>query len=849
MKPEKTMNSLLQDIRYALRQLRKSPGFTITVVLTLALGIGANAAIFTLFDQVLLRMLPVARPKELVRLEWSGGFSGSMSSFGGMFPGHIGYFSYPMYKDLRDQNQVFQSILASDETQVGISWHNQAESKSAEVVTGNYFQLLGLSPAAGRLFTTQDDAAKNANAVVVLSYDYWRTHFGASQEIIGQTILINGHSFTVIGVSPQHFDSAIGGYKPGVFIPVSMVEIAMPWMAPRDDLNNHQSVWLAVVARLKPGVSYAQAQASLEPLWHSLRTSEFGLYKSKSERFRKNFIDNSHLRVLDDSKGFNPNRADLQRPLVILMGMAGLLVTMCAINVATLLLLRATARAREMSMRYALGARRGRIIAQLLVEGGMLGLAGAAAGLALAPVVARILVRLMTSADPGAEPYSASIDARVLFFTLGVSVLASLLFSFAPVFHFLRPDLAGALRQNAGTASKTSQRFRKVAVGVQIALSVMLLGGAGLFVRTLDNLRRQNVGFEIGHLVTFALDPTSSGYGEDRTPQIVNSAVETLGRLPGVLQAAATNDPELSGDTETSNFSVQGYKASEEENTNFEQARITPGYFATLHQPLLAGREFTPADAKGQPNVAVVNAAFAKKFFASAQNAIGRQIAEGGGNDIKYDTTIVGVVGDIRHTDLRTLLGPAVYQPYLQQKHPGGVVMYLRTVQPPETVEPSIRQAIHQLDPTLVVDGLRTMEAQVDRSASEERALAFLAIGFSALALVLAAVGLYGVLAYSTEQRTREIGVRLALGAQRSSVIELVLREMLLIAGIATVVALPSTIALARLFRSQLYGVTFADPVTLVYAVGLTALMVALAAALPARRAASIEPMNALRTE
>jgi putative ABC transport system permease protein len=843
------MNSLLQDIRYALRQLRKSPGFTITVVLTLALGIGANAAIFTLFDQALLRMLPVEKPKELVRLEWNGGFSGSMSAFGGDSAEHHNYYSYPMYKDLREQNQVFQGILASDEASVGISWRNQAESKNAEVVSGNYFQLLGLKPAAGRLFTTQDETAKNANPVTVLSYDYWRTRFSASRDIIGQTILINGHSFAVIGVAPEHFDSAIGGYKPGVFVPVSMIEYAIPWRAPLDDLNNHKSVWLTVVARLKPGVSLAQAEAGLGPLWHSLRTYEFSLYKSKSERFRKSFIDSSHLKVLDDSKGFNPNRNDLERPLVILMSMAGLLVAMCAINVATLLLLRASSRAREMSMRYALGARRGRIVSQLLVEGGLLGLAGAAAGLVLAPMVARLLVRLMTNADPGSEPYSASIDSRVLFFTLGVSVLASLLFSFAPVFHFLRPDLAGTLRQTTGTASKTSQRFRKAAVGVQIALSVMLLGGAGLFVRTLDNLRQQQVGFEISHLVTFALDPTNSGYGEDRTPQIINSAVDTLGRLPGVRQVAATNDPELSGDTETSNFSIQGYKAGEEENMNFEQARITPGYFATLRQPLLAGREFTPADAKGQPSVAVVNVAFAKRFFGTAQNAIGRQIAEGGGNDAKYDITIVGVAGDIRHSDLRTPLGPAVYESYFQQKHPSGVVMYLRTVQAPETVESSIRQAIHQLDPTLVVDGMRTMEAQVDRSASDERALAFLAIGFSALALLLAAVGLYGVLAYSTEQRTREIGVRLALGAQRSSVIGLVLREMLIVAGIATVVALPSTIALARLFRSQLYGVTFADPMTLVYAVGFTAVMVALAAALPARRAASVEPMNALRTE
>lgn len=843
------MHSVIQDLRYASRQLRKSPGFTVTVILTLALGIGANAAIFTLFDQVLLRMLPVHNPKELVRLEWTGAFQGSMSSFGGDSPTGRNYYSYPMYKDLRDQNSVFQGILATDRTQLGVSWHNQAESKDAEVVSGNYFQLLGLKPAAGRLFTQQDETAKNANAVVVLSYDYWKNNFDASLSVVGQTILINGHPFTIVGVAPSHFDSAIGGYRPAVFVPVTMVQQAIPWRTVLDDLNNHQSAWLTIVARLKPGMSYAQATAALGPLWRSLRTQEFSTYKHRSEGFRQGFIDNSHIKVVDDSRGFNPNRTELEKPLVILFGMAGLLVAMCAINVATLLLLRSSVRAREMSMRFALGARRARIVSQLMVEGGLLGLAGAAAGLAVAPAVARLLVRIITSSDPGSEPYSSAIDGRILLFTLGISLLVSLLFSIAPVFHFLRPDLVDSLRQNTGTLSKESQRFRKIAVGVQIAVSVMLLGGAGLFVRTLHNLRQQEVGFNVTRLVTFVLDPTNSGYGEDRTAQIITSALQTLSAVPGVKQAAGTTDPELTGDSNTSNYSIQGYKPTEGERMDFEQPSVTPGYFETLGQPLLAGRGITAGDAKGQPKVAVVNMAFAKRFYGSPQNAIGRQIARGDAADSKFDTIIVGVAGDIRHTDLRTPLGPAVYLPYFQQEHPTGVEMYVRTAQPPETVESTIRQAIHRLDPTLVVDGLRTMQQQVDRSASEERALAMLAVGFSILAVILAAVGLYGVLAYSTEQRTREFGVRLALGAQRSSVVALVVREMLFIASIAVIIALPSTAALAHLFRSQLYGVNSTDPISLAVATGVTALMVILAAALPARRAAGVQPMRALRTE
>lgn len=840
------MNAFFQDARYALRQLRKSPGFTLTVILTLMLGIGANAAVFTLFDQVLLRMLPVQRPKELVRFVWTGSFRGSMSSFGG---DSKNYFSYPMYKDLRDRNQVFQGILAADKANVGVSWHGQAESEDAEVVSGNYFQLLGLKPAAGRLFTQQDDTVKDANPVVVLSYAYWNSRFAASRDVIGQSLSINGRSFTIIGVAPAHFDSAIGGFRPGVFVPLSMEAVAIPWRSVLNDLSNHQAVWLTLVARLKPGISIAQAQAGLAPLWHALRASELTLYKSRSDEFSQHYVEGSHLTVLDDSKGFSPGRTDLEKPLVIIMSMAGLLVILCAINVATLLLLRAAGRAREMSMRYALGAKRSRIVSQLFIEGGLLGTVGAAAGLAFAPLAATILVRLMTNADPGSEPYSSSIDARILLFTLAVSLAVAFLFSIAPVLHFLRPDLAHALRQNTGTASTNSQRFRKFAVGAQIALSVLLLGGAGLFVRTLDNLRRVQVGYDTTHLATFTLDPSTSGYGEAQTMRIVTDAMSALARVPGVVSAAGTTDPELSGDSNTSNFSIQGYKAGEDEDLNFEQPRITPGYFATLRQPILAGREFTEADAKGQPKVAVVNLAFARRFYGSPQQAIGRNISEGAGSDIKYDTTIVGVVGDIKHTDLRTPLGPAVYLPYFQAAHPTGVAVYVQTSQPPQILLPAVRNAIHQLDSTLVVDGLRTMDTQMDRTVSDERALAFLAIGFSVLAMILAAVGLYGVLAYSTEQRTREIGVRLALGAPRASVVYVVVREMAIIAAIATVIALPSTVALARLFRSELYGVAVFDPFTLAGAVLFTALMVAVAAALPARRAAAVEPMKALRVE
>jgi putative ABC transport system permease protein len=837
---------MLGDLRYAWRQLWKSPGFAATAIVTLALGIGATTAIFTMFDQVLLRVLPVERPQELVRLNWHGSFSGSANTFGGDMGD---YYSYPMYKDLRDRNQVFSGMLTAMRTSVGVSWQNQAADERAEIVSGNYFQVLGLRPFAGRLFTAADETAKDANPVVVLSYDYWRTRFAASREVIGQTLRVNGHPFTIVGVAPENFHTAIGGYRPSIFVPVTMSEVAMPWTTSRHNLDNHLSLWLTVVARLKPGVTIPQAQASLAPLWHSLRAQELTLYKQASPRFKAGFLDKTTMKVIDDSRGFSPGRVDLKTPLVILMSMAGLLLAMCALNVATLLLLRSAARVREMSMRYALGAKSSRILRQLVIEGGMLGAAGVAGGLALSPVLAIVLVRLMTSAQPGHEPYSASVDGRVLVFSLALSVVVTLLFSIAPALHFLRPDLAGALRQSTGTASKSSQYFRKAAVGVQIALSVLLLGGAGLFVRTLQHLRDQPVGWDTRNVANFYLDPTISGYGEDRTPQIIKAALDALGRIPGVETVAGTDDPELEGNSSQDGYEVQGHKRGENEDDDFESPWITPGFFATMRQPLLAGREFNEGDGKNAPKVAVVNLAFAKRFYGSAPNALGRMIGERTDSGDKTDTTIVGVAGDVRHQNLRDDIGPAVYRPYAQTPHPGGLQIYVRTGRDPETVEAGIQRTMHDLDPALVVDGLRTMEAQVDISASDERALAMLALGFAALAALLAAVGLYGVLAYSTQSRTREIGVRLALGAPRRTLVALVVREMAWIAGIAALVALPATVGLAHFFRSQLYGVSTWDPVTLAAALLLTAVMVALASALPAHRATAVDPMEALRTE
>jgi len=832
------MSSIMPDIRYALRQLRKTPTFALTAIVTLALGIGANTAIFTVFNQVLLRMLPVERPNELVRLRYAGSNMGRMNVFGG--DSHD-YYSYPMYRELRDRNTVFSGLLANTETQVGTVWKNQPELVDAELVSGNYFDVLGIGAAVGRTLLQSDDQVKEGSPVAVLSYDYWKTRFASSGDVVNQTLLVNGHPFVIVGVAAPGFVSVINGYKPKVFLPMMMKAQVTPGL---DDINDPRSTWLNIVGRLKPGVSAATAQAALTPLWKSLRTEELSKITMGSASFREGFVAKSSIVLVDNAKGFSPLRDDLRTPLMILMGMVLLLAAMTCVNLTSLLLVRAAARSREFSVRYALGAARGRILRQVFLEGLLLGTLGGGLGLLLAPMAASFLVRQIAG-NSGDVAFSASPSGAVLWFNVGLSVGISLLFSLAPAWQMMRPSLSETLRQQAGSTLGGAQRFRRTAIAVQIALSVLLLSGAGLFLRTLHNLKAQQMGFVTDHLLGFTIDPTLAGYAPKDSLAVQNRVRQVLAGLPGVRAVGATTDPVLTGDQEIAGFRVEGYPTPADEQESVEAPEITPGYFNAMGIPLVSGRDLTEGDGLATQKVGVVNQSFAVKYFGSPQKALGHYA----GRHMKMDTQIVGVVADSKHRNVRDGAIPMFYLPFAQDSDATGLHFYVRTTQAPELAENTVRMALHGLDSKLVIDSMKTMDEQIDTSVSNERMIALLAMSFALVALLTTGVGLYGVLAYATAQRTKEIGIRMALGAQRSAVVRLVLMDMTKVALAGIAVAIPLAVMLAQWMRSQLFGVQPFDPITMAGCVAVTVAMVLVAAALPARRAASVEPTKALRTE
>ena len=838
------MQSLSQDLRYALRQLRRSPIFAVAAALTLAIGIGANTAIFSLLYQTILRSLPVQNPQQLVQLRFAGNAPGHTRSEGGDTPEARAYFSYPMYRDLRDQCTAFDGLIGVSTAQIGFTWKNHSELVPAEIVSGNYFAVLGVHSTLGRLLLPSDDTAKGANPVAVLSYAYWVGRLGADPNILNKTVGVNGNPFTVVGIVTKGFSSALWGTTPDIYVPMSMKREITPGS---DDLTDRRSQWLNIIGRLKPGESRKSAEASVNPVWYGIRSEEFKQLRTQTPRTRQDFLGKTRLMLFDGAKGFSPLRTEMRTPLLVVMGMVVLVLAMACVNTASLLLVRAASRVREFSMRYALGASRGRVVRQLFLEGLLLGLAGAVLGIILAPQLVRVLVFWISSGHPN-TPFSSELDATVLGFTLAATLCVSLLFSLAPAARFWRPDLLEAMRRHGSTTEGGSLAFRRTCVVLQIGLSLMLLVGAGLFVRTIRNLHLVDTGIKTDHLVTFMMNPQFSGYAATQAPAVRERVLDLIAALPGVRSIAATSDPELAADDTSGNIEVAGYTEKEDEDMDAELPYVTRGYFSTLGIPLITGREFTSADTATSQQVAIVNESLARRYFGSAQNALGHYVGRA-----KSMAVIVGVVKDSRHATPRDPVIRTLFRPALQMGDalgsPAGFAFYVRTVMPPQTAQNAIRATIHNADPKLVVDGLRTMDAQIEDTLTTERVIAMLASSFGVIATLLAAIGLYGVLAYATAQRTREIGVRMALGAKPLEVAQLILREVGVLVALALVFAIPASLLLAPALRSQLYNVSSSDAMTYVSAIIVVAVVTVIAAALPAHRAATVDPMQALRVE
>ncbi len=841
--PRWLLESLLRDLRYGLRGLGRNPGFATVAVLTLALGIGANTTIFSLLDQALMRPLPVRDPEQLVVLSFAGSHPGHHHSEGGDTPGRTHEFSYPMYRDLRDKNTVFHGLIAAAPKSVGVTWNNRAEPVPAEMVSGNYFETLGVRPALGRLFGAGDETTAGANAVVVLSFDYWKNHL-AEAAVVGKTLLVNGTLFTIVGVAAPGFHSVVWGRTPAVFVPITMQRVVEPEWSVLDDAHSY---WIDLVGRVAPGLTPAQATASLNALWLSLRAAEFPLLHDQSAKARKEFINEGHITLDAGARGFSPMRESVRMPLTIVMGMVLLVVGMAVVNVASLLLVRAASRAREFSVRFALGATNGQVLRQLIAEGMLLGLAGAAIGLMVAPQALRLLIHWMSGQSGGEPAYVAMLDWRVLLFTMIATLVASLLFSVAPAVQFRNPRLAESLKQQSATGAGGSLKFRRTCVALQIGCSLMLIVAAGLFVRTIQNLRHVNPGFETDHLLAFSLDPQLAGYSPAETAALEQRALDAVSALPGVHAVGATNDPDLADDSRGGDVKVTGYTPKPDEDLDIELPWVSDHYLQALGVPLVAGRYFQANDTATAQKVAIVNESFARHFFANNGAALGHHVSRP--NRPGTDAMIVGVVRDVKHESVREPAIPTAYTLFAQADQPAGLTYYVRTWQPPDAAANSIRAAIALLDTKLIVGDLVPMKEQIDEDLTSERTIALLAAAFGVLATLLAGIGLYGILAYSIAQRTREIGIRMALGARRSTVVRLIVREVMLLAGGAIIVTIPLAVLATRAVRTQLFGVSTVDPVTYGAAILLICLVAAFAGWMPARRAAAVDPARALRTD
>jgi predicted permease len=834
------MDSLLQDLRYGFRTLVKNPGFTGVAVLTLALGLGANTAIFSLTDQILLRLLPVENPEELVVLRSPGPRKGRVWSDSDSATS----LSYPVYKELRDKNNVFTGLLARFAVPLSVAGEGQTERANGELVSGNYFEVLGVHPALGRVLTQDDDQVPGAGQVIVLSHGYWTRQFGADQEILNKTLIVNGQVMTVVGVARAGFDGVQVGQKPDIFIPITMKAQMTPnW----DGLNDQKDYWLAIIGRLKPGLSAAQAEEALAPIYRQILEAEALLLGSSAE-MQQRFVEKRML--LDPGARGRPIlQRGVKEPLLVLMGMVGLVLLIACANVANLLMARGAARQREIAIRMAVGAGRWRLVRQFLVESLTLSVIGGAFGLLVASWTIGALVAAIPE-SAGAVGLSASLDLRLLMFAIALSVLTGLLFGLLPAVKATRLNLESTLREQGSSVSGglSQVRFRKGLVVSQVVLTTVLLVGAGLFARSLNNLKQLDLGLRPDHLVAFSIAPELNGYSPQRTIALFDQLHQNLAALPGVEAVSESVIAAFTDSNSGANITVEGYQAGEEEDMTTGQNWIGPGYFSTMGIPLLEGREFGPSDTSASPKVAIINEAMAQRFFAN-RSPIGARFAFGAGDRIRPDIEIVGIVKDSKHASVRSKVEPFVCLPYSQFKTLGNITFYVKTKQEMGAVAGSLRREMQRLDGNLPVFDLKTVERQIDESLFADRFLTFLSMCFALLAALLASLGLYGVMAYTVTRRTREIGIRMALGASRGIVSWLILREVVVLAVVGLVVGLPAAYALGRLTESLLFGVKASDPLVFVAAGVLLTAATLLGGYIPARKAAGIDPLVALRYE
>jgi predicted permease len=834
------MDNLLQDIRFGLRTLGKNPGFTIVAVLTLALGIGANAAIFSLTDQVLLRLLPVERPRELVVLSSPGVAHGRVWSDIEGGPS----FSYPMYKDLRDRNEVFAGLLASFHVQVNVAGHGESQLADGVLVSGNYFQVLGVRPFLGRILTSQDETAPGANPVTVLSYGYWTRHFGSDPNILNKQLSVNGNSLTVVGVAHPGFTGVQVGLIPDVFIPITMKAQMTPNWDGLADRNDH---WVTMLGRLKPGMSASKAQAGLTPLYHTIMEGDAAALKLSS-RDRQEFV-NRKLVLDTGSHGRPILQHDAGQPLLVIMAMVGLVLLIACANLAGLLIARGEGRQREIALRLALGAGRLRLVRQLMTESLILALAGGVAGLALASWTLSVIVNSIPESE-GASGLTAQLDYRVLIFACVVSLVTGVLFGLAPAIRATHTDLQSVLKDQGVNVSggKANVRVRKSLMISQIALTAVLLAAAGLFAHSLLNLKTQDLGVHPDHVLEFSISPELNRYTPPQTIALTDRIRKSMKTLPGVRSVSTSEIPMLADSNSSSNITVQGYNAQEDEGMDVDQNWVGPNFLATMGIPLLNGREFSEADSSTSPKVAIVNEAMARRFFAG-RNPIGLHFGFGGGKDVKLDTEIVGIVKNSKNTDVRKAARPFVFVPYSQSEHFGNATFYARTNQDPVTLTASVRNLIQGFDSNLPVYGVKTLTAQVDEIMFTDRLVTIFSLCLGLLASLLAAVGLYGVMAYVVARRTREIGIRMALGATQKNVAWMILSEIIGMLAAGLGIGLIAAYGIGRVVESLLFGVKASDPVVFVIAAGLLATVALLAGWLPSRKAANVDPMVALRYE